>query len=134
VSAGPRLEHGAVVYLQIPAAEVVVSAEFYRRVFGWRVDPPGSDFEAPGVIGQWVTERPPSAEAGTLLWIFVDDIDATLALVAASDGALASAPEPDGPVRWLAQIIDPGGNLVGIAAHGRAGAGQPGADADRSPA
>jgi predicted enzyme related to lactoylglutathione lyase len=121
VSSRARLDHGAVVYLQLPAGDIAASAEFYRRVFGWRVDPPDSGFEAPGLIGQWLTlsERPAAPEAGPLLWIFVDDIDDALALAAASGGVVVSAPEPDGPVRWLAQIHDPGGNLVGIAGHGR---------------
>lgn len=132
MSAGVRLDHGAVVYLEIPAREIAVSAEFYRRVFGWRVDPPGSSFEAPGLIGQWVSDRPPAPESGPLPWIFVDDIAATLALVAASGGGVVSPPAPDGPVRWLARIRDPGGNLFGIAAH-RRGQAAPGADADRPP-
>jgi uncharacterized protein len=112
-----RFEHGEVVYLQIPALDVAVSATFYRAVFGWQVDPPQSGFEAPGIIGQWVTDRPAAAEAGTLLWINVGGIDATLESVRSSGGEVLEPPSSDGP-RWLATIRDPGGNVVGLAQRG----------------
>ena len=60
----PGLAHGQLCYLQIPALEVTTSARFYERVFGWRVDPPESGFEAPGLIGQWITDRSPAPDAG----------------------------------------------------------------------
>jgi len=113
-----RFAHGQVVYLQIPAIDITESATFYRRVFGWEVEPPESGFEAPGLIGQWVTDRPLDRDEGLVAWIHVDDIDASLDVVRANGGAVLEPPTPDGPVRWLATITDPAGNLVGIAAHG----------------
>lgn len=112
-----RFEHGQVVYLQIPALDVATSAAFYGRVFGWRVEPPQSGFEAPGIIGQWVTDRPAAIDSGPLLWINVDAIDATLASVPSSGGEVLEQPSADGP-RWLATIRDPGGNVIGLAQHG----------------
>jgi predicted enzyme related to lactoylglutathione lyase len=112
-----RFEHGQVVYLQIPALDVATSATFYRAVFGWQVDPPQSGFEAPGMIGQWVTDRSAAADAGPLLWINVDAIDATLESVGSNGGDVLDPPSADGP-RWLATIRDPGGNVVGLAQHG----------------
>jgi len=55
-SLGP-LAHGQLCYLQIPAPDIARSAEVYAAVFGWHTDPPGSGFEAPGLIGQWVADR-----------------------------------------------------------------------------
>jgi uncharacterized protein len=112
-----RFEHGQVVYLQIPALDVVTSATFYAKVFGWQVDPPQSGFEAPGMIGQWVTDRPAAPASGTLLWINVGAIDASLESVLANGGEVLEPPSADGP-RWLATIRDPGGNVVGLAQHG----------------
>ena len=109
--------HGRVVYLQIPAADAAESAAFYQRVFGWQVDPPDAGFEAPGLIGQWVTDRPPAREAGLVPWIHVDDIDASLEVVRESGGRVLEPPTPDGPVRWLATVADPAGNVVGVATH-----------------
>ena len=106
--------HGQLGYLQIPATDIARSAEFYTRIFGWRTDPPGSGFEAPGLIGQWVDDRAPGADAGPLLWINVDAIDDTLTQVAAHGGDVIDPPSLDGGRRWLARIHDPAGNVVGI--------------------
>ena len=125
-------EHGQVVYLQIPATDVTTSARFYERVFGWHVDPgpigADSGFEAPGIIGQWITDRAPAPDAGPVMWIHVDDVAATLAEAERAGGVVDLQPTPDGP-RTLASFRDPAGNLVGIAAHpgGRAD-GEPGGD------
>jgi uncharacterized protein len=113
--------HGQVVYLQIPALDIAESAVFYARVFGWDVEPPQSGFQSPGLIGQWVTDRPLDVDGGLVAWIAVDDIDATLDVVRATGGTVLEPPTPDGPVRWLATFADPAGNLVGIAGHGRRG-------------
>ena len=108
---------GQLVYLQIPAADIGASARFYERVFGWRVDPPESGFEAPGLIGQWITDRAATAEAGPVGWIHVDDVRATLAQAQAAGATPRDEPMPDGP-RLLASFLDPAGNLVGIVQHG----------------
>jgi predicted enzyme related to lactoylglutathione lyase len=108
------LEHGQLCYLQLPAADISRSAEFYMRIFNWRTDPPNSGFEAPGLIGQWIEDRAPAADAGPLAWINVADIDDTLTQVAAHGGDVVEPPSLDGGVRWLASIHDPAGNLVGI--------------------
>jgi predicted enzyme related to lactoylglutathione lyase len=112
-----RLAHGQVCYLQIPAVDLMKSAEFYEKVFGWRIERPYPSFEAPGLIGQWVDDRPPAADAGLLAWINVEGIDAILELVLESGGEVVTPLAADG-LRWLATIRDPGGNVVGIAQHG----------------
>jgi predicted enzyme related to lactoylglutathione lyase len=111
------LRHGQLCYLQIPALDVIKSAEFYEKIFGWHIERPHPSFEAPGLIGQWVSDRPPSSKGGLLAWISVDRIDDTLELVLANGGEIVEPPVPDGP-RWLATIRDPGGNVLGIAQHG----------------
>jgi predicted enzyme related to lactoylglutathione lyase len=106
--------HGQVSYLQIPAIDVIESAAFYETVFGWRPERPHPGFEAPGLIGQWVTDRPAAPAAGLLAWISVDRIEDTLELVRANGGEVLEPPSPDGPERLLATIRDPAGNAVGI--------------------
>ena len=112
-----EFSHGRVSYLQIPASDVMESAGFYEAIFGWRIERPYPSFEAPGLIGQWVSDRPPAAEAGPLLWINVDDLDETLESVRRNGGDVIDPPTPDGP-RWLATIRDPAGNAIGIVHHG----------------
>jgi uncharacterized protein len=109
--------HGRLSYLQIPAADVWRSAEFYEKVFGWRIERPYPSFEAPGLIGQWVDDRAPGAEAGLMAWIYVEDIGAAFELVRASGGEVVAEPSEDGPTRILATIRDPGGNAIGIWQH-----------------
>lgn len=108
--------HGQLCYLQIPADDVEISARFYERVFGWSVEPPGAGFEAPGLIGQWITDRPASPESGPVGWITVADIKDALADAVAAGATVRDEPTPDGP-RWLASFLDPAANLVGIVQH-----------------
>jgi predicted enzyme related to lactoylglutathione lyase len=112
------LAHGQLCYLQIPAVDLWQSAEFYERIFGWRIERPYPSFEAPGLIGQWVDDRPPAPDAGPLAWINVEHIDATLELAAASGGDVLQSPSLDDGVRWLATIHDPAGNTIGVVQRG----------------
>jgi uncharacterized protein len=113
-----RLAHGQLCYLQIPVRDVWQSAEFYEKTFGWRVQRPHTSFEAPGLIGQWVDDRPPAPDSGLLAWVKVDHIDATLEAVVANGGEVLEAPALDGGGRWRATIRDPAGNTLGLAQAG----------------
>ncbi len=116
---------GQLCYLQIPADDVELSARFYERIFGWSVEPPGAGFEAPGLIGQWITDRPASPEAGPVGWINVPDVARSLVDAVAAGATVREEPTPDGP-RMLASFLDPAGNLVGIFQQGdRAAAAEP---------
>jgi predicted enzyme related to lactoylglutathione lyase len=106
--------HGQLSYLQIPAIDVQRSAEFYARVFGWRIDHPHPGFDAPGLIGQWVADRAPTRDAGLLPWFSVDSIDEAMKLVRVHGGAVLEHATPDGPDRILATVRDPAGNVVGL--------------------
>src|SRR5947208_6674057 len=112
----PGLTPGQLCYLQIPALDITASARFYERVLGWRVDPPGAGFEAPGLIGQWVTERAAAPDVGPVGWIHVGDVRRTLQTAREAGGTPRDEPVPDGP-RLLASFSDPAGNLVGIVQH-----------------
>jgi hypothetical protein len=87
----------------------------------------GSEFSAPGVIGQRVTERSlAGADAGPLLWVCVDGIDDALAQAQVNGGAVVDQPYQDGGMRWLATVRDPAGSLVGLVQLGpRGDAGRP---------
>lgn len=113
----PGLERGQLCYLQIPALDIATSARFYERLFGWKVDPPDAGFEAPALIGQWVTDRAPVSDAGPVGWFNVGDVRRTLEEAEAAGATVQGGPLPDGP-RLLASFTDPAGNLVGIVQHG----------------
>jgi predicted enzyme related to lactoylglutathione lyase len=112
-----HLRHGQLCYLQIPARDLRQAFEFYAKVLGWEIQEQYASFESPGLIGQWVTDRPPAAENGMLAWFHVDRLDDTLALARAHGGDVVMPPTPDGP-RMLATLRDPAGNLLGVAEHG----------------
>ena len=115
----PDVQHGQLSYLQIPAADVWRSAEFYETVFGWRIERPHPSFEAPALIGQWVDDRPSAPDAGPVLWIQVDDMKQALEKTRGAGGEILEPPSADGPTRILATIRDPAGNAVGIVQHTR---------------
>jgi predicted enzyme related to lactoylglutathione lyase len=118
-----HLPHGRIGYVQLPALDTARSAAFYEAVFGWSVDPAQGSFEAPDMIGQWTTERPPAPGGGPVLWIHADDLGPTLQAVERHGGRVAGRPQLDGGERWLAEVDDPAGNRIGVVV--AAGAPQP---------
>jgi uncharacterized protein len=112
-----RLVHGQVCYLQLPAVDRVRAAAFYHAVFGWEIEEHHPDFTAPGgLIGQWVTDRPPIRDHGPVIWMQVADLSAALKRVAMFGGRVLDL-SADGPARVLATITDSEGNRIGLAAH-----------------
>lgn len=106
--------HGRVEYLQLPALEVARSAAFYQAVFGWSVDLRRGSFEAPGIFGQWTTDRKPAGSAGPVLWIYADDLWPTLQTVVDNGGTVHGRPRLDNGERWLIEVDDPAANRIGL--------------------
>jgi predicted enzyme related to lactoylglutathione lyase len=117
--------HGEIGYLQLPARDLAGSATFYRAVFGWSVEPGQPGFEAPGMIGQWVTDRPAAAGAGPVLWICAAELAHTLQRVEEHGGRVCGPPWLDGGERWLAEVDDPAGNRIGVVVAARPAQAQP---------
>src|SRR4051794_20322693 len=111
------MTHGRIDYLQLPALDVDRSAAFYTAVFGWSAE--NGSFEAPGLIGQWTTARPPRADAGPLVWIRADDLFPTLHRVVEAGGRLCERPYRDGTERWVVEGGGPAGKPVGGGGPGR---------------
>lgn len=107
--------HGQVVYLQLPAADIAASAAFYGAVFGWSAEPCGGEFTAPGIIGQWVTGRPPARDSGPLIWIIADRLSPVLQRIGEHGGRVTGQPVRDGDGRYLIECDDPAGNRIGVA-------------------
>jgi predicted enzyme related to lactoylglutathione lyase len=106
---------GDVSYLRIAAPDVARSAAFYRTVFGWQTDDGTDRFaDATGhVIGHFMTDLPVAGEAGVVPYIYVQDIDETLAKVTGAGGEMSVPPYPEGDL-WVAMTQDPAGNAIGI--------------------
>jgi predicted enzyme related to lactoylglutathione lyase len=115
-----QLPRPRLCYLEIPAIDAHQSATFYEKVFGWDIrhrDTPRPSFAYPSadVTGAWVTGRAVSREPGLLPYIWVDDIDDSLARIAAHGGSVVEPPHRDSPGgEWIATFRDPAGNLIGL--------------------
>ena len=106
-------------YIEIPAVDSRRSAAFYERVFGWNIrkrdtDRPSFDDATGNVSGAWVTGLAISREAGLLPSIWVDSIDAAVALIAAHGGEVVTPVDRDSPgsSSWIATFRDPAGNIL----------------------
>jgi hypothetical protein len=113
----PTLGNGKICYVEIPAADIARSAEFYRKVFGWKVRQRGDgstafDDGVNEVSGTWVRGRPP-ATPGFVLYIMVDDAAATVDAIVAAGGEIVQPIGADAP-EITARFRDPGGNILGI--------------------
>ncbi len=117
--ADPRLATpGAITYLHIPAADVRQAAAFYRDVFGWHINNPDSDrpgFDTPNghLSGAWVSDHLAAREPGLLPYIYVDQVEETVARILAHGGEIVTSPFPEG-LLIVATFRDPAGNVIGL--------------------
>src|SRR5437867_13390930 len=116
----PIVPNGKICYLESPATDAEASADFYAKVFGWKIRVRGDgqrafDDTTGGVSGSWVLGRPPSREPGILTYVMVVSIDATLSKVASAGGRVATPLTPLGRGgEAFATFLDPAGNLLGL--------------------
>jgi hypothetical protein len=114
----PTLANGKICYIEIPAIDVRRSAEFYEKVFGWRIRQRSNgsiafDDTTGEVSGTWVRGRSPATSPGLLLYIMVDSVAATVDAVIAHGGELVQPIGADAP-EITARFRDPAGNVIGL--------------------
>ena len=114
----PSRANGKICYLEIPALDVHRSADFYGKVFGWRLRKRGDgntafDDAAGEVSGTWVSGRKAWSEPGLLFYIMVDSVTATIDAVVANGGVLVQPIGADAP-EITARFKDPAGNVIGL--------------------
>jgi hypothetical protein len=114
----PNSANGKICYLEMPATDVVRSADFYKKVFGWNIRKRGDgatafDDTTGEVSGAWVLGRPPASAPGLLFYIMVDSVEATVETVIANGGEIVQPIGVDAP-EITARFRDPGGNLIGL--------------------
>lgn len=110
---------GDVTYLRIAAPDIPRSAAFYRTAFGWQTDEHADRLkDASGhVIGHFMADLPVAGEAGVVPYIYVQDIDETLAKVTQAGVEVTVPPYPEGDL-WVAMTRDTAGNPIGVWQHG----------------
>jgi len=114
----PTLANGKICYLEIPSVNIQQSADFYSRVFGWRIRQRGDgalafDDAIAEVSGTWVINRAPAAEPGLLIYIMVDNAATTVDAIVAHGGEIVQKIGMDAP-EITARFRDPSGNILGI--------------------
>ena len=114
----PTLANGKICYVEMPAVDIRRSADFYAKVFGWRIRQRGDgstafDDTTGEVSGTWVLGRPASSQPGLLFYIMVDSVAASVDAVIAHGGALVQPIGADAP-EVTARFRDPGGNVIGL--------------------
>lgn len=114
----PTLGNGKICYVEIPATDVARSADFYSKVFGWTIRQRGDgatafDDAVGQVSGAWVTGRPPAAQPGFMIYIWVDSVPETVDAVVANGCEIVQPIGADAP-EITARFRDPGGNVVGL--------------------
>src|SRR3954471_15977003 len=97
---GPELRSGKICYVELPAADVAASADFYRTVFGWSIRRRGDGslaFEdtVGGVSGTFVPDRAPAADPGLLVYVMVADARGAVERIVAAGGRLVRESPPD---------------------------------------
>jgi uncharacterized protein len=112
----PVFRPGGISYIHVPARDRRRAAAFYHAVFGWALpggpDEPRFEDGTGHVIGRFVEDRAPWPGAGVLLYVYVEDVDRTLARAVGLGGAVVTPPYPEGGLR-VAVLRDPEGNEVG---------------------
>jgi uncharacterized protein len=113
----PVFRKNGISYLEIPAKDVRRSADFYEKVFEWKLsgNPTNPSFsDGTGhVIGHWKEELPVAGTAGVIPYIFVDSVHDSLEKVRANGGEIVKSAYPEGDL-LVAIFRDPAGNVFGI--------------------
>jgi len=114
----PTNANGKICYLEIPAVDVLLSASFYKKTFGWQIRERSNgqiafDDAINEVSGTWVVGRSPSTETGLLVYIMVDNITSTIKAIETNGGKIVQPVGADSP-EITARFSDPAGNIFGI--------------------
>jgi len=114
----PTLGNGKICYIEIPASDLKRSAEFYKKVFGWKIRTHSDghlafDDGVGQVSGTWRLDRLPMTEVTILTHIMVDDIEKTITAVVENGGKIVRPIGMD-PPEITAWFSDPAGNIFGL--------------------
>jgi predicted enzyme related to lactoylglutathione lyase len=112
----PQNSNGKIFFIEIPAVDVILSATFYKKVFGWQIHERSDGrivFEdsVNEISGTWVLGRPVTVDTGVLIYILVKNLPATIRAIAVNGGKIIQ-PAVEDPL--TARFTDPAGNVFGL--------------------
>jgi predicted enzyme related to lactoylglutathione lyase len=110
--------HHTIDYIELNVADLAASKAFYEQAFGWQFNDYGPDYagiRAPSgddEVGGLGVGRPPGP-GGSLVILYSDDLEASLAAVEAAGGTVTEQPyEFPGGRRFL--FADNSGNQLAV--------------------
>jgi uncharacterized protein len=112
------MANGKICYVELPAIDIGRSADFYNKVFGWKIrqrsDGSTAFDDATGAVsGSWVLGRPAAAAPGLLIYVMVDSVASILETIVVQGGQVVQAIGMDAP-EITARFRDPAGNIIGL--------------------
>ena len=119
---------GRPIHFEIHATDPEALVRYYSELLGWEFDlQPAIEYwlirtgpeGGPGINGGLLRRPVPGPAGGPVINAFVctvevDDLDATLARNAELGGAVALPRMPVTGMGWLAYVLDPDGNILGL--------------------
>lgn len=119
---------GRPIHFEIHATDPEALVRYYSELLGWEFDlQPAIEYwlirtgpeGEPGINGGLLRRPVPGPAGGPVINAFVctvevDDLDATLARNAELGGAVALPRMPVTGMGWLAYVLDPDGNILGL--------------------
>jgi uncharacterized protein len=114
----PTSANGKICYIEIPAIDVLLSASFYKKVFGWNIRERSNgqiafDDTINEVSGTWIIGRFPAPEPGILIYIMVDSVATTIREIINQGGKITQPIGVD-TQEITARFTDPAGNIFGL--------------------
>lgn len=114
----PTYGNGKICYIELPAIDIHISADFYKEVFGWQIRKRGDgniafDDAVGQVSGTWTLNRKPATEVNLLIYIMVDNAEVTIELITKNGGKIVQSIGMDFP-EITARFSDPAGNILGL--------------------
>lgn len=111
---------GRIIHVELTAKDTGRAAAFYAEAFGWRAEPSpfvdeylvaetGSGDGIDGAIMSRTHQEQPA-----IVWLQVDDLDATLAAVLKAGGSTAGEVQEIPGVGRHVYVRDPEGTLLGL--------------------
>ncbi|KAH0542334.1 hypothetical protein FGG08_003271 [Glutinoglossum americanum] len=121
---------GSPCWIEIPATNVGRAKTFYVDVFNWTFKPATEAYPADriamfsvpdpklsglggGIVNVGSAEHKPGS-GGSVVYLWVDSIEETLAKVKNAGGSVVKEKSPEGDQGWLAKFGDTEGNVHGI--------------------
>src|ERR1043166_2137559 len=98
----PTLGNGKICYIELPATDIARSANFYQKVFGWKMRKRGDgatafDDAVGEVSGAFVLGRPPAGAPGLLVYVMVDSVADKIETVKVNGGEIVQPIGVDAP-------------------------------------